>query len=299
MTKEQIRSLTAELFEETEGNTLTDQMDIDPACIGLRMYGAPLAGFGAADDPLFEEYKKPGVVGPWHLSPAEWLPGEKTVVSIFFSMSEEVKKANAAETEHASAAWLYARIEGQKFIENFMSALSARLEKEGARCCVPQSDPRWQCASGDGGIKGFDGLITPETFGSSWSERHAAFVCGLGTFGLSKGIITKKGIAGRFGSLITDLSLDPDERPYAGLYDYCTKCGACARRCPAGAIDPVEGKKHPPCKAYLDRSKEVFAPRYGCGLCQTNVPCADCAPGGRTGKQRRNEIYRRNSVFGE
>ena len=63
---------------------------------------------------------------------------------------------------------------------------------------------------------------------SLWSERHAAYVCGLRTFGLSKGLITKKGIAGRFTSLITDLPLLADERAYTDVYEYCTRCGACA-----------------------------------------------------------------------
>ena len=30
---------------------------------------------------------------------------------------------------------------------------------------------------------------------STWSERHAMYAAGLGTFGLSKGLITKKGMA--------------------------------------------------------------------------------------------------------
>ena len=57
-------------------------------------------------------------------------------------------------------------------------------------------------------------------YGSMWSERHVAYVCGLGTFGLSKGIITRRGMAGRFCSLVTELELDADIRPYQGLYDY-------------------------------------------------------------------------------
>ena len=278
MQKEQIRSLIAGLFEETMGNRLTEEMDIDPAYTGLRMFEAPLIGFGSADDALFETFKKPEAVGPWHRSPEEWLPGAKTVISLFFPMSEEVKKANAAQKEHASVPWLYARIEGQQFIARFMQAFSSRLQSEGFRCCVPQADPRWQQVKAGRGIEGFDEYMTPLTFGSSWSERHAAYVCGLGTFGLSKGIITEKGMAGRLGSLVTDLSLPPDERPYTGLYDYCTKCGACVRRCPAGAIDPVTGKNHPPCSAFLGQSKIDFAPRYGCGLCQTKVPCASRNP---------------------
>ena len=40
-------------------------------------------------------------------------------------------------------------------------------------------------------------------YASNWSERHVAYVCGLGTFGC-QGLITSKGLAGRFGSIITD-----------------------------------------------------------------------------------------------
>lgn len=39
-------------------------------------------------------------------------------------------------------------------------------------------------------------------------------VCGLGIFGLSKGLITSKGIAGRFGSIVTELQIIPNEREY-------------------------------------------------------------------------------------
>ena len=36
---------------------------------------------------------------------------------------------------------------------------------------------------------------------STWSERHVAYVSGLGTFGLSGGLITAKGQAVRLGSV--------------------------------------------------------------------------------------------------
>ena len=89
-------------------------------------------------------------------------------------------------------------------------------------------------------------------FTSNWSERHIAFVCGLGTFGLSRGLITKAGIAGRFASLVTDLEFEPVLREYDGLYDYCTNCGACIRRCPVNAISFEKGKAHEPCASFLD-----------------------------------------------
>lgn len=124
--------------------------------------------------------------------------------------------------------------------------------------------------------------VNEYTFGSNWSERHAAYVCGLGTFGLSKGLITEKGMAGRFASIIIDTEMIPDKRAYAGIYDYCTMCGACVRRCPAGAISKENGKNHNICNEWLQKMGKKYAPRYGCGLCQTKVPCESRIPGIRS-----------------
>ncbi len=42
-----------------------------------------LFGVAAADDPIFEQFKTPGIVGPHHISPQEWLPGAQSVISFF------------------------------------------------------------------------------------------------------------------------------------------------------------------------------------------------------------------------
>lgn len=83
------------------------------------------------------------------------------------------------------------------------------------------------------------GMLTQ--FASNWSERHVAYICGLGTFGLSKGLITKKGIAGRFGSVVTSAVLPVTQREYSNPFEYCTMCGKCAINCPAHAIDTEKG----------------------------------------------------------
>ena len=57
----------------------------------------------------------------------------------------------------------------------------------------------------------------------------------------------------------------------------CSGCGACIRRCPVNAITP-RGKEHPPCSDFLDETKIRFAPRYGCGKCQVQVPCMSGIP---------------------
>jgi len=272
MEKEQVRALAAELFATLPGNVLTEEMDVKRECLGLQLYDETLVGFGAANDPLFETYKDPAVIGPWHWSPEEWLPGAKSVVSVFFPITAAVRAATAKETKLTSAEWLYARIEGEQYLNAYMAALADRLREQGAACCVPATDPRFGWILAGQGLEGYP-EIGPTTFGSRWSERHAAYVCGLGTFGLSKGLITERGMTGRFGSLITDLPLEPDTRPYTGLYDNCIRCGACVSRCPVDAIRLETGKDHMPCHHCVQRSRTLFAPRYGCGLCQAGVPC--------------------------
>ena len=50
-------------------------------------------------------------------------------------------------------------------------------------------------------------------FASSWSERHAAYAAGLGTFGLSDGLITAKGKAHRVGSVVAKIPIPPTTSP--------------------------------------------------------------------------------------
>jgi epoxyqueuosine reductase QueG len=113
---------------------------------------------------------------------------------------------------------------------------------------------------------------------SNWSERHVAFICGHGAFGLSKGLITEKGVAGRFFSLVTDMEMEVTPRRYTDIYAYCIRCGRCAALCPARAISLESGKDHRACAAFLAETKRRYAPRYGCGKCQTDVPCESGIP---------------------
>ncbi|MBR4401120.1 MAG: 4Fe-4S binding protein, partial [Synergistes sp.] len=88
-----------------------------------------------------------------------------------------------------------------------------------------------------------------------------------------------KGVAGRYASIIISEYIEPDERPYKGVYEYCIMCGACIKRCPVHAITLEGGKNQLLCKELLARTRaNKYAPRYGCGKCQTGVPCEDKIP---------------------
>lgn len=276
LSKEEVIRESIRLYSTVAGNVIPDTEENVPECRGVRMFDEPLIGFGSADDALFAKYKEPGIIGPWFRTPGEWLSGAKTVISFFFPISPEIRRANAEMTEHTSIQWAYARVDGQEYLNSFISALSEYLTASGSQAVVPTlAEGFFQIHRGN--IEGYD-CVRPDTFGSSWSERHAAYVCGLGTFSLTRGLITKRGVAGRFISLVTDCPIEPDVRDYTGIYDYCTMCGACVKRCPEGAIDLKTGKDQMKCSVYSAKSRALFAPRFGCGLCQTKVPCEHGIP---------------------
>ena len=277
MEKQQIREQCAALFRQVPGNVLRSTDQVRPEYVGTVLFEAPLVGFGAADDALFAQFKELGVIGPWHMSPEEWQPGAKTVISLFFPMSKAVIESNRTAKGKASQLWVYARIEGQAFINAYTRALCDWFREQGVEACGPCIDPRFQKVAAGKGIEGYP-EINRKTFGSRWSERHAAYICGLGTFGLSKGLITERGMAGRFTSGIVTAPLEADTRPYTEIYEYCTHCGACARRCPVHAISLEKGKNHTRCGLFQKVSGVIYRPRYGCGLCQTKVPCEHCIP---------------------
>lgn len=277
MERKEILQAVASILEELPQNRLSEQVALRSELAGMQIFDAPLVKFGAAEDPLFPEYKKPEIIGPWFLTPEEWLPGAKTVISFFFPFTDAVKKSNRHRGEEPSDEWLHGRIEGQIFLNAFIDRLRAWFGEQGIAACTPMTDPRFLAVRNGDKFHEY-GCVTERTFSSNWSERHIAYVCGLGTFGLSKGLITERGMAGRFTSIIICERIEPDTRPYSEVYEYCSRCGACVSRCPAKAIDLQTGKDHVTCRTHQLWISERHVPRYGCGLCQTGVPCESRIP---------------------
>lgn len=277
MNRKLITENIVHIFEQCQGNVISSMDAICPEVAEMQMFETPLIGIASADDILFDKYKEENVIGPWHMKPTEWLDGAKTVISIFLPFTEAVKKNSRSCKGGPSLAWLHGRVEGQKFIDAYTSALCKYLASQGIRNCAPSIDSRFRQVTAGNGMQEYE-CVNEKTYGSNWSERHTAYACGLGTFGLSKGIITEKGMAGRFTSIIIDKEIETDTRPYSDVYEYCTKCGACIVRCPADAISMEHGKNHNICDAWLKEMKAAHAPRYGCGVCQTAVPCESRIP---------------------
>lgn len=268
MTKERLIAVSAEYADDARENRVDSEIAISPELSGVRIFDQPIFGFADASDPMFEGLRSPETVGDCFMLPGEWLGGAKSVVSFFLPFTEEIKKSNAVDFAEPSPLWLHGRIEGQAFLNKLSLFIAEKLQDRGHEAVVPSLDSRFET------LRHYNGL----EFTSRWSERHAAYICGLGTFGLSKGLITEKGIAGRFGSVITTAVFEATERKYTGIYEYCNMCGACVRTCPVDAISVEEGKDHKKCSDYMDVLMERYKPRYGCGKCQVKVPCQSGIP---------------------
>ncbi len=268
MNNTDIVKLATDFIQNAEDNYISKEIAISPATVGMKIYENPIFAFGDAQDPYFMKLKDPEAIGSHFRLPQEWLPQANTVISFFLPYTAIVKDSNSEDKKWPSDQWLHGRFEGQKLLNRLALYLQTELKKAGYLSIIPSSDENfWSKKKADGA-----------SFTSNWSERHVAYVCGLGTFGLSKGLITSKGMAGRFGSIVTDAILSPSKREYDNFDQYCTKCGDCISQCPVKAISFESGKNDKLCSDFLNIVGEKSSPRYGCGKCQVGVSCESCIP---------------------
>ena len=268
---------------------IKDFVAINPGNRDSRIDGGPyfenpLVGFADAHDPLFKTYKE--VIGDFHLTPVEVLdrvyPEHEgswegaSVISWILPIAGHIRESNRRETDCSSEAWLITKTFGEEFNIKLAEHVASFLTEQGLYALVPTLSPFFE-------------IVQTEHagFAANWSERHVAYVAGLGTFSLSVALITERGAAMRCGSVVTSLKLQPTERQYSDFREYCLfygsdSCGKCISRCPGGAISK-EGHNKELCMIHCAsvvqeiEGKEGGMP--GCGLCQTAVPCEAKIPG--------------------
>ena len=274
---------------------ITDFIDTSPLNTLQNMsnekaFDTPLVGFSRGDDPIYETLK--AVVGPFHWTPLEIFSrthkgqavaaNDLTVISWILPQTRATKADNRKESIYPAERWARARIYGEEVNVKLRQHVTAILQKNGYPALAPMLSDQWEKKKSDTYV-----------FSSTWSERHAAYASGLGTFGLCDGLITPRGKAMRTGSVVARIQIPPTKRPYSDHHAYCLFyskgiCGKCISRCPVEALSEA-GHDKIKCLDHLKPTTEEYVKAhygfdgYGCGLCQTKVPCAGC----RIIKQRR------------
>ena len=272
----------------TADSPLNRLRDID----GSPIWEEPLIGFADGDDPLFDLFKT--VVGGFHLLPRAVLAAHAQdttgtpppvfphvgVVSWILPAAGETRLSNGLMSEGPSLRWNHSRFQGEDFNEELRRHVVSLLEQQGYTAVAPVVSRYFERPRAAHGLA------------STWSERHVAYAAGHGTFSLSDGLITARGIAHRCGSVVTNLELPVSPRTVEGPYANCLfyvneKCRACIERCPAGAITE-KGHDKVMCGRYLrdigynpaqfQKGYDLEKSVAGCGMCQTKVPCEALNP---------------------
>lgn len=249
-----------------------------------------LVGFGSGADKMWQQYKE--YIGAFHWTPWEIFnqyhpnalsrPEELTIISWVLPQREVVRNANRQAIKNPSPEWARVRVNGEYFNEELRRYVVQCLEEAGYPAVAPILTPVWSRVKSE-----------QFSYASTWSERHVAHACGLGTFGLCDGLITPKGKAMRLGSVVAKVSIPATERPYTHHQAYCLfftegTCGKCIDRCPARAITE-SGHDKEKCRQYLAYTKDYIKKNfgfegYGCGLCQVGVPCEASIPAKATNR---------------
>ena len=246
----------------------------------------PSVAFSRGDDPLYAFYKD-HIDPNFYRLPSEWLksvyghefdPALVSVISWFLPQTDDTKEKSRKTGDCPPLEWTMNRVHGEECNRQLAKALEQHLIELGYEAVAPMVSDQFSWGDSEKFVKM-----------SNWSERHTAHISGLGTFGLCDGLITKRGKAGRFGSVIVYAPLTPTERTYTEYNEYCMAkngCTACIKRCPADAISLEGGHDKKKCQAYQKEViKRILKERYDydefsvCGLCQTGVPCEHCVPG--------------------
>jgi epoxyqueuosine reductase QueG len=253
------------------------------------IFDEPLIGVADGYDNLFMRYKKE-IIGNFYLTPEELMldeaqqrgmPFQKGAISVIcwiLPFQEHIKKANARRELIPAIKWAHGKEYGERLNNEIRRAVVQHYTDRGILACAPALSPLWRR------------IRLPDNILSNWSERHAMYAAGLGTFSLNDGFITEKGMAMRCGSVVVNAALPVTERTYTDHRANCLfiskgTCGKCMERCPASAIT-AKGHDKIQCKTFRDKFYgEYLHDTIGmdfyvdaCGFCQTGTPCESANP---------------------
>lgn len=214
----------------------------------------PLVGFAAAgrwDEPLFEPWV------PEAFRPRSIFPETNTVIVIGLPVSLPV-------LESAPSIWYH----------ELYRTVNALLDQAGYRIASALSaggyPSVWIPRDGYGSIS-----VLKEKPVAFFSHRHAAFLAGLGNFGVNNMLLTPEfGPRVRFASILTSAEIEPDpvrEKPL------CIGCQRCVEACPVHALGGGEYPANLTDKKGCATRSEALSERFlaPCGICIKVCPVGE------------------------
>ncbi|MDR2502060.1 MAG: hypothetical protein LBC78_02280, partial [Oscillospiraceae bacterium] len=109
----------------------------------MRFYQKPIFSIGRADDPAFEKLKDSEAVGAHHMSPEEWMPGAKTVISFFVPFERATVEANKLDPEEPAIEWLFTRVDGQQHLLALGAAVRDAFIASGYNAVTPYTEDKY------------------------------------------------------------------------------------------------------------------------------------------------------------
>ncbi len=223
------------------------------------LFREPLCAFSAAGDARYEDLKT--LVGPWVKSPRELLPDARSVISCFVPFTHEVVTA-ARREEPVARVWGEAYVTLNALFDVIGAVLAEFLRREGYSALPIAAT----------------GTYDPVRLESAWSHRSAAAIAGLGRFGVNRMLITGKGSAGRFCSVLTSAPLQPaaELATERCLHNIQGGCLVCLKACPVNALGVGSFAKFD-CHDRLVENGACLADLDCdvCGKCLVHCPVAD------------------------
>ena len=227
------------------------------------LFREPRVGFVSAEDPRLKNIKE--IVGPWHDLPEEQLPGAKSIIAYYVPSTREVAM-NPTDSPFSGLIWSEAYVLINENFEAISRAVAELLKSEGYEAST---------------VKATNDYDHSDPV-SSWSHRTMACAAGLGSFGMNRILITEKGSAVRYCSLLTTADLRPTG-PYDGpkcLGLEGGSCSICLDACPVNALTRwYDGGKFD-CQSLQDQYHDLMLEELSvdtagtCGKCISSCPLA-------------------------